>query len=94
MTKAEARQYIIDHCNPYYPQGDTKWDDAMNTAIKALELSENDWIPDSKPPTENGPYLVWMPFTPEGHHITVAEWCGSYWNIKTPITKWTKLPEP
>ena len=52
------------------------------------------WIPDSKPPTENGPYLVWMPFAPEGHHITVTEWCGSYWNIKTPITAYMPLPEP
>lgn len=23
MTKAEARKYIIDHCNPNYPDGDT-----------------------------------------------------------------------
>ena len=44
MTRAEARQYIIDHCNPYYPQGDTKWDDAMNTAIKALEQKKGTWI--------------------------------------------------
>ena len=47
-----------------------------------------------KLPMENGSYLVWMPSTPEGCHIAVAEWCGSYWNIKTPITAWMQLPKP
>ena len=56
--------------------------------------SAQQWIPCSKLPTENGPYLVWMPFAPEKHHITVAEWCGSYWNIKTPITAYMPLPKP
>lgn len=51
------------------------------------------WIPYSEPPTENDSYFVWMPFAPKGHHITVAEWCGSYWNIKTPITAWMPIPE-
>ena len=52
------------------------------------------WIPCSESPMKNNSYLVWMPFAPEGHHITVAEWCGSYWNIKTPITAWMPLPAP
>ena len=52
------------------------------------------WIPCSEPPTENDSYLVWMPFAPEGHHITVAEWCDNYWNVKTPITAWMPKPQP
>lgn len=52
------------------------------------------WISCSESPMKNNSYLVWMPFAPEGHHITVAEWCGSYWNIKTPITAWMPLPKP
>lgn len=64
-------------------------------AVKALPSAQPGWIPvTEKLPTENNSYLVWMPFAPEGHHITVAEWCGSYWNIKTPITAWMPLPAP
>ena len=55
--------------------------------------AESGWIPCSEPPTENDSYFVWMPFAPKGHHITVAEWYGSYWNIKTPITAWMPIPE-
>ena len=71
--------------------------DAVNdavTAIKALPSAHPGWIPCSESPMKNNSYLVWMPFAPEGHHITVAEWCGSYWNIKTPITAWMPLPNP
>ena len=64
-------------------------------AIYDLPPAQPGWIPvTERLPTENGSYLAWMPFTPEGHHITVAEWCGSYWNIKTPITAWMYLPKP
>ena len=57
--------------------------------------AQQGWIPvTERLPTENNSYLVWMPYTPEGHHITVAEWCGSYWNIKTPIMAWMPLPKP
>ena len=67
----------------------------LKIKIKAIPLAQSRWIPVTKRlPTENSSYLVWMPFTPEGHHITVAEWCGSYWNIKTPITAWMPLPAP
>ena len=59
------------------------------------DASQRQWIPVTKGlPTENNSYLVWMPFTPEGHHITVAEWRDSYWNIKTPVAAWMLLPTP
>ena len=67
---------------------------AWKEYIKVLPSAQPGWIPCSEPPMENNSYLVWMPFAPEGHHITVAEWCGSYWNIKTPITAWMPLPTP
>ncbi len=35
MTRKEAREYIIKHCNPHRDTG-TQWDDAMECAIKAL----------------------------------------------------------
>ena len=63
-------------------------------AVTALPSAHPGWIPCSESPMKNNSYLVWMPFAPEGHHITVAEWCGSYWNIKTPITAWMPLPNP
>lgn len=61
--------------------------------IDELPSAQSEWIPCSEPPIENNSYFVWMPFAPKGHHITVAEWCGSYWNIKTPITAWMPIPE-
>lgn len=37
MTRAEARQFIIDHCCPNYEHPDnTQWDTAMAMAIEAL----------------------------------------------------------
>ena len=65
---------------------------------EGVEMGEKNaqprWIPvTERLPTENNSYLVWMPYTPEGHHITVAEWCGSYWNIKTPVAAWMPLPQ-
>lgn len=63
--------------------------------VPSVTPKQPGWIPvTERLPTENNSYLVWMPFTPEGHHITVAEWCGSYWNIKTPIMAWMPLPTP
>ena len=63
--------------------------------VPSVTPKQPGWIPVAERlPTENNSYLVWMPFTPEGHHITVAEWCGSYWNIKTPIMAWMPLPKP
>lgn len=46
MTRKEAREYIIKHCNPHRDTG-TKWDDAMECAIKALgepERKKGKWI--------------------------------------------------
>lgn len=40
MTREEAKQYIIQHCNPDYPNGNTEWETAMNMAIEALQQSE------------------------------------------------------
>ena len=39
MTRKEAREYIIKHCNPHRDTS-TQWDDAMECAIKALEKPE------------------------------------------------------
>lgn len=39
MTRKEAKEYIIKHCNPHRNTG-TRWDDAMECAIKALEEPE------------------------------------------------------
>ena len=61
--------------------------------VKKISSIQQEWIPCSEPPTENDSYFVWMPFAPKGHHITVAEWCSSYWNIKTLITVWMPIPE-
>lgn len=36
MTREEARDYIIRHCNPDYPKGKTEWETALNMAIDAL----------------------------------------------------------
>lgn len=52
------------------------------------------WISSGKRPPEEGSYLVWMPFAPPKHRMAVAEYCGEYWNIKTPISAWMPLPEP
>ena len=37
MTREEAKAYIIQHCNPDYPNGSTEWETAMNMAIEALQ---------------------------------------------------------
>lgn len=55
---------------------------------------EQRWISSGKKPPEEGSFLVWMPFAPPERRITVAEYCGGYWNIKTPISAWMPLPEP
>ena len=55
---------------------------------------EQRWIPSGEKPPEEGSYLVWMPFAPPKHRMTVAKYCGGYWNIKTPISAWMPLPEP
>ena len=37
MTREEAKQFLIEHCNPMYPDRDkTQWDEAINMAIEAL----------------------------------------------------------
>ena len=46
MTRKEAREYIIKHCNPRRDTG-TQWDDAMECAIKALgeqERKTGKWV--------------------------------------------------
>lgn len=55
---------------------------------------EQRWIPVTEKLPEEGSYLVWMPFAPPKHRVTVAEYCDGYWNIKTPISAWMPLPEP
>ena len=40
MTREEAKAYIIQHCNPDYPNGNTEWEIAMNMAIEALQQPE------------------------------------------------------
>lgn len=52
------------------------------------------WIPSGEKQPEEGSYLVWMPFAPPKHRMAVAEYCGGYWNIKTPISAWMPLPAP
>ena len=37
MKPEEAREYVIRHCNPDYPNGKTEWETAINMAIDALE---------------------------------------------------------
>ena len=41
MTNSEAREYLIQHCNPHYPNGDTEWETAINLAIAALNHAED-----------------------------------------------------
>lgn len=55
---------------------------------------EPQWTSSGKKPPEEGIYLVWMPFAPPKHRITVAKYCGGFWNIKTPVSAWMPLPEP
>lgn len=64
--------------------------------IRALPSVEPEqrWISSGKKPPKEGSYLVWMPFALPERRITVAEYCGGYWNIKTPISAWMPLPEP
>ena len=40
MIREEAKAYIIQHCNPNYPNGNTEWEIAMNMAIEALQQPE------------------------------------------------------
>ena len=56
MTVKEAKEYIIRHCNPDYPNGKTEWETAVNMAIGALTAQQ--WIPCSEPPKESGTYIV------------------------------------
>lgn len=58
------------------------------------ERKTGQWIPSGEKPPEEGSYLVWMPFAQPKHRMAVAEYCGGYWNIKTPISAWMPLPEP
>ena len=39
MTREEAREYIIKHCNLNWDTG-TRWNNAMECAVKALEQPE------------------------------------------------------
>lgn len=62
MTRKEAKEYIIKHCNPHRDTS-TQWDDAMECAIKALgepERKKGEWILSDnqrREDTENGNYL-------------------------------------
>lgn len=40
MSNEEARDYIIKHCNPDYPNGKMEWNQAINLAITALEENQ------------------------------------------------------
>ena len=83
----DALRNVCDRCTI----GDKLYD-----AIIALPSAqpEKRWISSGKKPPEEGSYLVWMPFAPPECRITVAKYCGGYWNIKTPISAWMPLPEP
>lgn len=65
------------------------------SAIRQLPSAqpEQQWTPSGEKPPKEGSYLVWMPFAPPKHRMAVAEYCGGYWNIKTPISAWMPLPE-
>ena len=81
------------------PDKDKARVDEIDTCIAALinlppAQPEQRWISSGKKPLKEGSYLVWMPFAPPKHRMAVAEYCGGYWNIKTPISAWMPLPEP
>lgn len=99
MTRAEARSYIIRHCNPDYPNGKTEWECAVNMAIKALE--EPHWIPCSERlPEESGTYIV-TAYDGVEERVTFAKYqkrlkrweltgARAYWRVLA----WMPLPEP
>lgn len=68
----------------------------IQIGLKKLPPAQSDqrWISSGEKPPEEGSYLVWMPFAPPKHRMAVAEYCGGYWNIKTPISAWMPLPDP
>lgn len=92
-----SRQAVLD----LFPNDDLEWDTnfgyiAPHFARRMIEelSSAQQWTPSGEKPPEKGKYLVWMPFAPPNHKITIAEYCGGYWNIKTPISAWMPLPKP
>ena len=86
-------QIVIDNYFEQECDVNTSIREAFEKGFRIGVSVQQEWISCSEPPTENNSYFVWIPFAPKGHHITVAEWCGSYWNIKTPITAWMPIPE-
>lgn len=72
MTREEAKRYIIQHCNPDYPNGSTEWETAMNMAIEALQQPEIVRCKDCRFYT---------------YHDNRAEplWCCDYWVFEEPI---------
>ena len=67
MTREEARLYLIQHCNPCYPNGQTEWDRAINMAIKALE----------EPERKKGRWIEMHGFcTPGGDPVWKCSECG------------------
>lgn len=69
MTNKEAKEYLIAHCYPDYPdEGKVMWDRAMHKAITVL--SESDWIPCSERLPENDECVM---ATTAWGDVTIAE---------------------
>lgn len=102
MTREEAKQYIIQHCNPDYPRGKMEWERAVNMAIKALEQPEQQWIPCSERlPAYGEDVLISIGgYCNVGHIVSVNEeeqynWYFSGWyHLPNDVDAWMPLPEP
>lgn len=98
ISRQAAVTEIAKFMLEYGGENEKRERDALHRAangIKALPSAqpEQRWISSGKKPLKEGSYLVWMPFAPPKHRMAVAEYCGGYWNIKTPISAWMPLPE-
>ena len=98
ISRRAAVTEIAKFMLEYGGENEKRERDALHRAangIKALPSAqpEQRWISSGKKPLKEGSYLVWMPFAPPKHRMAVAEYCGGYWNIKTPISAWMPLPE-
>lgn len=99
ISRQAAVTEIAKFMLEYGGENEKRERDALHRAangIKALPSAqpEQRWISSGKKPLKEGSYLVWMPFAPPKHRVAAAEYCGGYWNIKTPISAWMPLQEP
>ena len=108
MTNKEAKEYLITHCYPDYPdKGKVQWDRVMHKAITVL--SESDWNPCSEPPKNEGPYLVYAPDYRGGssgakenyNGVMFSKYKNGKWSIEHGyherpdcVKAWRPLPEP